>query len=38
MRSHTYRNRIIYFRVTDDTVTILRVVHAARDQSKLDFD
>jgi antitoxin ParD1/3/4 len=38
LRGHTYRNRIIYFRVTEEAVTILRVVHAARDQSKLNFD
>jgi hypothetical protein len=38
LRAYPYRNRIIYIRVRETTVVVVRVVHAARDQGRIDFN
>lgn len=37
LRSISVRPYIIYYRVTDDTVDILRIIHGARDVRPADF-
>jgi len=37
LRALPYRDRCFYFRVEDETVTILRVIHGRQDVEKQEF-
>jgi len=38
LRAHFYRDYVLYYRLTDEEVIIVRVVHGARDVRALTFD
>jgi len=38
LRAHPYKERCIYFRIKDDELHILRILHARQDVTKQEFE